>query len=52
MHPPAPRGRHIPGGSNDLCYGSGIYKDEFHVEGSITFFVKHDNNNDHYALTA
>ncbi|CAF1679097.1 unnamed protein product [Rotaria magnacalcarata] len=37
---------------DDICHGSGIYKDVVHLEDSIAFFVKDINNNDHYALTA
>jgi hypothetical protein len=39
-------------GGDDLCYGSGIYRDQLHLEGSVTLFVKNNYNNHHYALTA
>ncbi|CAM4897570.1 unnamed protein product [Rotaria socialis] len=39
-------------GGDDICQGSGIYKDAVHLEGSIAFFIKDINSNDHYGLTA
>ncbi|CAF3487679.1 unnamed protein product [Rotaria socialis] len=37
---------------DDICHGSGIYQNGIHLKGSIAFFVKDINNNDHYGLTA
>jgi hypothetical protein len=42
----------LDNGSDDITYGSGIYKDDVHLNGSITFFMKNISNNHHYAITA